>query len=1331
MRGFVAPLLAPLGALLLSVAGALPPRPQRAPGALRRCEDDAGIPRRAWWRSAGREEAREAREARDAASTRSSRPREVDLLLPGPRVGAVRRESDQHRHFQECSTERQNAVPGCDSGRIVTEGCPLYSSASEDPWSHSLFSLIHSFAGAGRTRSRRSSVVQQSSVEAGQEFPRVTVHLQVNNTGSPGAHLTQLSIRDKVLGLTLLENCGKVVESGFLTFTLDSLPAGSLYAVKYTAIVQGRGDATLELPAYLTFTNASQNDVNLFGPLVSSLTLKINSTEKIYPNHGVHFAGFMAAFVPVLSLGLLLFRKMGTADGRNPLQQRKSRNVANGDADPEYAVCDIGEMAKEEAAFEDKMVDIMVLEDPQNMHQALDNLDMSNLLRAAASLESVRVQIHKDLVAALLRGPRLHGLLSVQAERRLLGVLHGQLMGMEGKLKEEHVARVTTLAARCNLETREEMEAEHRREAAQKAKAERLFQQASQQAVLECSVLLDKLHKLDQNRLQRDLLARHEEASAQVQRRVVVQRRAELHKIFAEELEEAVRMGEMERAVASGLLHAYFTCQDQLEEVLDAFLGSQRSVLAERHAQRQFLVHSLQSLKGLMLDVFSKTSARMDSWFQELRREAGAEEDQVEPVLDKAQKELLLARQGLEEALTRERNAMHSHLVKRRRSLIANKLQEHKQQQKELSAVARAWDGGAHLGSYLQRWRGLLISQCLELGELINNLDEEAAADIRKVTMRVIHGAVAEVKAILPAAAAALLGPVASRFLPQREPVGGALAEAQERLHREGKAAQHTLRATRDGLQRLLEQELYEQQTLRGRARDFFGSLCTSQLTLSEEELLRLKLAFQSCLSRMDRCLVLPRAQSRCRLQAALSQWRKEQLEREQNVEKRPPPGGGPADGTAEPDPDPSPILAFRTQVEAQIRLYEQEKETESTAAKKVLEELRLEREEELQAQEESLAVQAAALHFHRAEKWARALETHGALLSLQALLVDELCCNGMLGAPGLAQIIHGHCQGLESAELLLQREREEWETLVRGHAGSGAPAASDYDGNKGKEVEEDAMFHVDQDCRITGALQGALRKCEQVTRVIAKRLRDEDERSQVMEDLREQLELKGLYTHLDQELEFAAALAKQSQASAGTIGETLRLLLPTSSEADVLSLVDTLCPRQAAAAADGDKGWGDGTRVSLVAKLREDIVRSNVVTSSARAEEKERALKKRRSLLEKLFPVSETSRKRRSVLEGEGHVQEAARPAAARLDPLLGCGPWESSEQGAGQEREPAAPWDRSAEARGALHPGEKVFIFRSRMEPSTASDGEQARRRRKKKNFLNFKRAAVVPQQ
>lgn len=42
------------------------------------------------------------------------------------------------------------------------------------------------------------------------------------------------------------------------------------------------------------------------------------------------------------------------------------------DSDPEYADSNMSETVKDEAAFEDKMVDTMVLEDPQNMYQALE-----------------------------------------------------------------------------------------------------------------------------------------------------------------------------------------------------------------------------------------------------------------------------------------------------------------------------------------------------------------------------------------------------------------------------------------------------------------------------------------------------------------------------------------------------------------------------------------------------------------------------------------------------------------------------------------------------------------------------------------------------------------------------------------------------------------------------------------------------------------------------------------------------------------------------------------------------------------------------------------------
>lgn len=106
---------------------------------------------------------------------------------------------------------------------------------------------------------------------------------------------------------------------------------------------------------------------------------------------------------------------------------------------------------------------------------------MSTLLRATSNLEATRVQIYKDVLSSLLSGLGSRGQASVQAQERLLSVLHGQLLGMEGRLKEQRAARMAALAAQCNLETREEMEAEHHREAAEKATAELLCQHADQQ----------------------------------------------------------------------------------------------------------------------------------------------------------------------------------------------------------------------------------------------------------------------------------------------------------------------------------------------------------------------------------------------------------------------------------------------------------------------------------------------------------------------------------------------------------------------------------------------------------------------------------------------------------------------------------------------------------------------------------------------------------------------------------------------------------------------------------------------------------------------------------
>lgn len=48
--------------------------------------------------------------------------------------------------------------------------------------------------------------------------------------------------------------------------------------------------------------------------------------------------------------------------------------------------------------------------------------------------------------------------------------------------------------------------------------------------------------------------------------------------------------------------------------------------------------------------------------------------------------------------------------------------------------MSKDLEGKMEVAQHLQCWQNLLTAHSLELAELINNLDEEAAADIRKVS---------------------------------------------------------------------------------------------------------------------------------------------------------------------------------------------------------------------------------------------------------------------------------------------------------------------------------------------------------------------------------------------------------------------------------------------------------------------------------------------------------------------------------------------------------------------------------------------------------------------
>ncbi|XP_041809196.1 limbin-like [Chelmon rostratus] len=1236
---------------------------------------------------------------------------------------------------------------------------PLSSSAPADPWGHSFYTLFTYMTNILHVRSRRSTLTRYNlghtlpqiqsvpppaafgvkfhkcaQVKLDTDPPQLTFSLLIHNMGPVGGtNLSQVAIRDSISGIVPLKTEGRVVERGYQTFAIDSLSAGSQVVVNYTAHIRSHKSEVLDLPAFLTFSNASQNDVSMFGPLTANLTLRVNSTDRIYPNHGVHFAGFVVGFLVtlvLLSLGFLALNLIGPRTRLNLLQQRRKR----ADSDPEYADCNMSETVKDEATFEDKMVDTMVLEDPQNMYQALENLEMSTLLRATNNLEASRIQIYKDMMSSLLGGLRSRGQASVQAQQRLLSVLHGQLLGMEGRLKEERGARMAALADRCNLETREEMEAEHRREAAEKAQAELLCQHADQQELLHCSVLLEKLHKLSQSQLQRILLVRHEEASAKVQREIIEWRRVELHKIFSEEVEEATRMGELEKSTAKSLQHDYFACQDQLEEVLDVVLANQRYVLAERHAQRKFLVHSLHSLNSLISDTFSSTSSNLDSWFTHIRRGSIIPSEQIDQLQETAQKELVMVRQRLDEALSQERRAMRCGLIKKRRELISDMLRVHKQRQKDLSGLSKGLEGRIDVDQHLHCWQSLLTAHSLELAELINNLDEEAAADIRKVTMRVIQGAITEVKAIQPSATQALLAllPTGAQrsVLLQVEPEAGqgasTLLQGQEKLHQEGKAALRTLSCTREALQKAMENELQVQRELRARCRAFFSCLCSSQLTLCEDDRLRMKLEFQKCLSVMDRCLVLPHAVSRTKLHTALAAWRKESEPQMMNMLSK----GKTSE--ARQKTGTSELLLFQKRLEDRIQLFEKEKEMESGVMNKVMEEMQLEREDDLRSQADSLAMQMATIHYQKAERRTKVLETSRAMLTLHSLLIQQLRERKSLERQDMAQSIQSHCLGLEEAEQQLQKERTELAILQMSQCRlrSNPTQREGFDEGE-EESKEERLFQLQQDCRMTSILQEALYKCEEVIALLAERSQEMTANSQAMEDLKEQTGLRRLYANCDQDLEFASQLVKQSQVSAEVLLEALRLLLPTLPESELLSITDALCPKQHPVSSSAEQehaGCAGGWNRLLPIKLREDVVHKNMLNMPSCTVERERLQEKRQSLMEKLLPRSRLSVSRDVaplLVEEEGKEASFTKAQQHIYKSSTVTQQHSATAKQRAVDTQNETLHSTAEEYATQRHTGERLFVFRDPPESCDRVDAPK----KKKKNFLNLKKCSVAP--
>ncbi|XP_075608627.1 LOW QUALITY PROTEIN: limbin [Balearica regulorum gibbericeps] len=1195
----------------------------------------------------------------------------------------------------------------------------LTSAASDDQWSHSLFALIPSWTKKILFK-RESSVnhqlpedVSSMSVSSGfgitldkcavvdveQDPQTLYITLAINNTNTLlSTNITDLILLDNITGLHVQKNSGNKTTDGIQIYRKRFLPDGQYFAINYSALLDAKemwNGRVLTLPAKLTFRSSSQNKTHLVS-LTASFTITEEEKTKISYSHAIHASGFFIAFFVSLVLtcaGFFIVYRTQILEWSFCSKNQEILHELSQNHKLEHSQFNSGDLFSEDIIMNDQVIDILSFEESGNMLQALEDLEVASLTRADADLEAYRMQICKEVIAMMMKNMVLSHSLFPHVEKRMSSVFKKQFLAMEKEIQEEYERKMVALTAECNLETRKKMEAQHQKARNANEEAEELMKKMNESPAVEYRSLLDRLHRLEQDHLKRFLLVKQEEYFAKAYRQLAVTQRKELHNIFFTQIINAAFKAELKMETAKTLVEDYSTIQGDIEELMDFLQASKKYYLNRRFAYRKYIISKIHLRDSQASALINAAATQISSLINKMERAGHLPESHLGMLLDRAEAEINSVKHKFNHDLKQEKQKLRQKLVtKRRREMLQKK--EHWKEQLSLGDPFRTTK---EITYYLSNWKNLLSDHTTEFEELTEKLDNEASEELKELLFSLTEKAVEELKRVQCGVFVQELVKlnVPKMFLLEAvEEHKKEMVVKHEQLEREERdksmAAEELLQLTRQKLSQELETSILEQKKLRSWEQSVFMQLLSLPLSLSEEELLRMRQELHCCFSQVDNSLAWPKIRARTLLQVFEVERRDtELLKVDQNLamsnkqqhSKTKKPGSR----------NRNKIDILKKSLQDKILIYEDSVKDESF--NKVKHELMLEKECQLRDLENKLGEYIASLAFQKAVKKSKILELYTAIVSIQALLFEQLSTSKTLSKLECIQILEAHDPETEELDRKLEYEMLHKESVQQQqHLMSRQRWAPDGLGLSSEAVEMNA------DRQVTVLLRQAMNKCRRYINLHQQSLRDEQWNCAVLEDLLENIEMDAFLALYSQELRLAGYLAKLTRVPMGMLHRILNLLLPSSSQSEVLSVLDSISKySDGVADSNADESGSCKKRKNqelwqaLENKVRQDLINRTL--------EKIPSLNKRKDSLIK--------KQQLALLEKASFIH-------------LGCSPTHPPME---RSDPPLSLNTATAEAIELLDTGEKVFLFREPSDPVLSLHNSP---RKKKKNFLNSKKAA-----
>ncbi|KAM9330356.1 limbin [Gastrophryne carolinensis] len=1116
---------------------------------------------------------------------------------------------------------------GKESGRFVT------SSTAGNPWAHSVFAImpkwmnriffrreVPQFQTRAVPSSSSGGVTFQKcgSLSNGGNLQTASISLLTNNPAASSSviNLTNLHFSDNITGL-LVQGISYNSSSSTATvqiFKKESLGAGNSLLISYTVSLNttdARNGLRYSLPAVLTFQNSSEVSGETFS-IVAPFTVTAKEISDVIPNHGLHFSGFIIAFVLsfLLSCGIFLllyhFKKLKPRYAKKPnqisdkLKQEISSKTVDGVAD--------------DLSVTDRFIDIIAFEEPEQMLQVLEDLEIANLTQADANLEVCRLQICKDVTGIFLRNMTEAGTLSPLEEKNLRTVMSSHWSDLQKRLHEEHQRKMVALTAECNLETRKLMESQHRWQKEASEEAYGIMKHTGEKSITEQRTLLDKLHSLEQSEMKRMLLFKQEEMFAKAYRQLAITHRTDGHKIFFDQVQSSMK-GKPE--VLRALIENYLQVQEEAEDLIDLLQATKKCHMNKRLAVRKNLLYNIQLGDSRSRCHLNAAATQIENLINRTQRAGHISESQAELLLESAQSEVLKVKQKLENALKQERRKLHHRLNTKRNAQVSQRLKDHK---KELSSMQELYRNSKEVLSYLENWKKVFTNHCRELEKLHEKHDKDAIDEFKEIKYSLTEKAIEDLRhvqsnVIIPDMVKLNVPRLHLQQVLDEHKRESALLAQQLEKEENDKAGE--LGLSLESAVRKLDEEfklnLKEQKNLRQWEHILFLKILLLPLCVSEEDVHKIKQEFQCGFSQMDITLALPKIQGRALLQKYQNDWRNTEI---QKIEHKLLEAKGQSGSKTTKHPQDSVAEILKKSAEDKILIYEAQ--IADDKIKQVRGELLLQRVHQLKTREYKLGEFMTSLQFQIVNNKSKTLASYSALLQLQSLLLEEEQFPTAHNIPEYDQLPQTLNQEIKEMENSLETWKQT-ESLVN------------------KVHKEDTVYvTVDMSCEeeslpLSAMLRKALNRRKSLTNLYRDRMQREAMEYALAEDKEEKAQMCKIQRLYNQDIQLAADLSKRSPVPEAMLRRVLSLLLPMSSESEISFLFHSLGHKyserviEADSIGDGADSWKKRKHqelwMAVEKRLREGLTdpqeEKNILSS-----------RKKRSILKKkkLRPVKRVS---------------------------------------------------------------------------------------------------------